>query len=264
MLDFLVFYLKLIVFLTSQHIKQGEKNNEFHPPISRKFFTLIELLVVIAIIAILAAMLLPALSKAREKARSASCLNNLKQIGTHSLIYADDNDSRFAPVRPSGTGTLGYWELLTSLGYWNLPNPQASEAHNKQLLYRCPSGMTNPGDRDTYGIRCNLSGSDETSIVLMRVNNPSNALFVADSSKDSAMHMIDQLDGGLRWGDGLDSEGPTLQERHGNQLNAWFMDGHAASQRATALWTAEQSLNKKYPGTLNYRDSSGVLRSAAQ
>ena len=61
----------------------------------RGHFTLIELLVVIAVIAILAAMFLPALSSARAKARSISCINNLKMSGITLILYADSNDDYF-------------------------------------------------------------------------------------------------------------------------------------------------------------------------
>ena len=65
-------------------------------------FTLIELLVVIAIIAILAAMLLPALSAARARAKSAACMNNLKQLGLAGFMYADDNEGYLN----SGSGSI--------------------------------------------------------------------------------------------------------------------------------------------------------------
>ena len=225
-------------------------------------FTLIEFLVVIAIIAILAAMLLPALSNARDKARSASCINNLKQFGAAVSLYADDNDDfntyAYADVNPAtGNPTdMGFHIILGPyMGYknvridWDAVLGTIPRHVNKSFL--CPSlpvestrqrggwKIAYTANRTHYGGTHSIFGfrQDTNNYLpwrLSRLRRPSEIMGIADGRTEVFV-------GASPW-EGitdqvlLDPVSPNakIPQRHSGGCNIVFMDGHTEYRRLRA------------------------------
>ena len=211
-----------------------------------RLFTLIELLVVIAIIAILAAMLMPALSKAREAAKASSCIANQKQIGTFYAMYADDNTGLIVPNASDVYGYTTWPAMLAASGYIRSSEPinvgerdKAKETILTDKVQYCPAvapigptdGMFGYGacprgqTGKTYQIT-KLSSPTHTDYVNYWPNRPSKFIIGVDSIRSGPGTTVDI---GEQYVFGY-ADGGSFQAihlRHNGRANAVLADGHA-------------------------------------
>ncbi len=220
-------------------------------PLPKSAFTLIELLVVIAIIAILAAILLPALNSARERGRSASCVNNLKQFGTATNMYTGDNEDMF--MTDSGAANCQWLNDANGFSrYLGVKNPAENvswinvEAGNTIGL--CPSNP-NSGSGTThtnmgYGYNYRISfASTVTGGKITKLDNPASIIVFTDFG-DITQNGSPSYRVGIN-GVGVWNSAAHMQFIHNKYANAVMADGHVMS-------LTKEMMNEKTTGPIKW------------